>query len=764
MVAEKVKLSFSANQIRIRVVFACSVCLEAEQPPDHIIRRAIGKLESEKRAGSIAYYKTFVQEFRDLWQRIRADLQATPEAEFGEITFTLGSGAPKLDGLIVEAGDSEKTAYLLTIELEPEKIKQARFDFLKLNLEAQLAAIGVNTLGNQAQLFASWVKAARGEKIVKRAITQVPKVVDDAKGYSLISNKSRHEVSLMVRTKELLRDRKAVEAMVEQACVTVEKFSAANQVKMEFLREQLVDRLKSSMRGQEIFGLGLPALYLIGYGTEGLVTPVTLGSGAAKEKSVAKAPPVVKDYPGKGLLQCSIDPDKMCATIESFDVNLYTQKAQLVSLEWIKLELERMGITYNDDDAILEAVKTSIEKGESLDGAVVARGRAAKAPKGPFLKEVFKDSKLKGEDAGGVDIREMQQRSIVKAGALIAEIRYKEEPVIGKDIYGTEMPAPAGEEFTVAVGEGVEQRGTQFFALADGLPKLENNTVLLNKALVHEGDVNLRTGNIRFNGSAEIKGSIDSGATVEVTGDLIVHGTIRDGFVRVGGNLDARSGVVTGKGILRVKGDVVAEFMENSRVICGGNVSVRKAILNCHVLSGGFVKTPDATGVIGGGQISSLKNIETNKLGFPSGAGTKVFAGVNYRAKLSFDIRQARMDRVISASLEDRNALRELARRKDGQKTKKHEQLLQELQARLNRYKPLIEKLKAHLDLASKQITFDPDARIIVRGTLYPSVKVEVAGVVVAVLHEVVEVLISPKRARGSNIQALEPPADKPAA
>src|SRR5205085_1823884 len=130
-----------------------------------------------------------------------------------------------------------------------------------------------------------------------------------------------------------------------------------------------------------------------------------------------------------------------------------------------------------------------------------------------------------------------------------------------------------------------------FYALVDGIPLIDRDAISLSKVLVHEGDVNLRTGNIRFDGPVEIKGSVDSGAIVETTGDLVVHGSIRGGQVRSQGSITAKSGITTGaSGIVSARNDIVADFIENSIIVAGGTLTVTKAILNCTVYAGSAIK------------------------------------------------------------------------------------------------------------------------------------------------------------------------------
>src|SRR5207253_1196388 len=127
-----------------------------------------------------------------------------------------------------------------------------------------------------------------------------------------------------------------------------------------------------------------------------------------------------------------------------------------------------------------------------------------------------------------VELRDTQNRKTALPGDLIAEVMYRKPPIVGKTVLGKSLLPADNEQLDVAMGDGIEMRELgKYYATVDGVPMVTDNAVAISQILIHEGDVNLRTGNLRFDGPAEIKGSIDSGATVEITGNLIVHGTIK---------------------------------------------------------------------------------------------------------------------------------------------------------------------------------------------------------------------------------------------
>lgn len=731
-----------------------------EQPPEALIQKAFDKMNEEKSLGKVDLFEVYHREFIQFWEKVRLKHQAGSSADVEALTFTLACGSPRLTTIKIDESDDPKIACLLSINAQPHDARQWRFDFLKININHEIAQSQLSHDINFAQVYACWIRLCRGEKILYRPISPAPKPASDSKLYSLLFNKGRGEIGLTIYSATLFHDTKALDAMVQTCADSAKRLAAETGKKTEFLKTQLIDRLKSARRGPEAYDCGLPAVYLVAYPQDVQFDSLNAPMPAIKAKetpppvvtAVAATPPPAAPV---GLIRFKVDPAKLFATIESFDLKLYDHPDLEVSLDWLMQELKSVGISFNSHPELEDAVRVAIESHKDLTGMDIAKGIPANASTGPSIRESYR--LMDSVDIGKtIDIREMQQRRIVNAGDLIAEVVYKNPGNKGKNVYGIEIPEPPSEAFDFTIGEGIDQRGLQFFARTDGLPKIENNVITLSRALVHEGDVNLKTGNIRYNGSAEIKGSIDTGATVEVTGDLIVHGTIQDAFVRVGGNLEVRNGIVTGeKGIVRVKHDIKASFIENSHIICNGSVIVKKAILNSRIASGQNIQTLDKTGIIAGGVLTCGKNIQCGNLGFKIGTQTQISCGINWKAKLSFDLREQRLAKLASLADAERANLRELMRKKDGQKTKKHEQMIKDIQSKLTRMRDIQEKLKKHVDAASRQITHDLESRIYVLGTLFTNLRMELGGVHVPVSHEVLEVVVSAKKLKGQHINPL---------
>jgi uncharacterized protein (DUF342 family) len=481
------------------------------------------------------------------------------------------------------------------------------------------------------------------------------------------------------------------------------------------------------------------------------------------QSSPEKPVPLIdSNYPGAGQISFVVTPDRMEAVISGFKETYYDDPSFKVDLEWISKELKRCGIARPIPDDAGKVLSDAIAQKAPLDGLVVTRGKSGTPGKGPYLFHSFKDAAGRVPHADlekdSLDIRDLQNRNTVSSGQLVAEIRYKVSPQEGEDIYGAVVSPPPGEEFTIQIGSGIEQKqGGKFYALEDGSPNFDDNTISISKTMIHKGDVNLRSGNVRFPGPVEIHGSVDQGAIVDVKGDLVIHGEVRGAEVRSRGNITVKGGVSTGTtGMIHCRGDFRADFVESSRVTVAGNIVVNKAILNSQVACGGTIQILASDGTIGGGHIIYRDSISTANLGFRHGAKTMVDVGVDYRVMLGLEIREGRVKKLEQKAQEDRQTLREIVQRSKAQMTPRHIQIKEELQERITRIRSIIEKLEALIQQFRARLTFSANAQVYVRSILAPNVKLEIGGQQIAILNEVASACVSSKRRRGSFIIPLE--------
>ncbi|MCL6634813.1 MAG: FapA family protein [Peptococcaceae bacterium] len=137
-----------------------------------------------------------------------------------------------------------------------------------------------------------------------------------------------------------------------------------------------------------------------------------------------------------------------------------------------------------------------------------------------------------GED-GTVDYRDIQNHFCVEEGALLALKHAGIPGKPGKNVLGEEVQPPAPAKVTIHTGSGtfLSEDGNRVLAKKAGRPVLRKEGKVyhlqVEDVLIHDGDVDLKTGNIRFKGSlVVVHGNVQETMLVRATGLIAIEGTV----------------------------------------------------------------------------------------------------------------------------------------------------------------------------------------------------------------------------------------------
>jgi hypothetical protein len=699
------KIMYEPKLFRVRVEMALSFIRSQPAPPPEILAKATARLDAEKAQGRIAHCVVHPERLRRFWQALR-DLGSRAPPDLGVVSCVVASGAPPLAGLTLTPAPAGANAVaLLSIVAPPEDVAAWPLDWVHTCVAARVEELGLDSRLDPACLHAAVLRAASA--CPQRGVA-LPRAVDGhrpQRGYELRVDGEGGMIAVVVHDPGKLSSATAFEELI---CGLREASGALAQrgtARIRFLGKDFRRRLKSAAVGPQRVGVEAPLVLLAIVAVDG-------------------RPP----YPGHGLLRLRIAGDRYDATIEAFDVDWYDRFP--VTIDWLRAEVSRFGVVARIDATLRAELERAIAAKEALTGKLVVCGLRPTAPAGPYLHLAYKDASAGLVSDGIIDFRESQQRTIVRRGGLIAEIRHEEAGCVGKDVFGRVTPPLAGELFDVDLGEGVVQKEPgRFHASVDGMPLVEGNSIQLSQLLEHKGDVNLTSGNIRFDGDVVITGSIDVGAVVEATGHITVNGSIRAALVTSRrGSVVVTEGIVTGdKGLVSAAGNVTAGFIESSRIVAKGDVTARRGILQSQVIAGGKVTVTAGNGLIAGGRVSAWELVEADGIGFPNGAVTRVEVGVDWKVQMRRELRARRLEKVSTLITQLEKAKLELESKSPKQLTPKHQQHKVELKRRLKRAVALVDKLRAHLQAAADAARVNEQARVVARGTLAATARVAVA-------------------------------------
>ncbi|HUX11633.1 MAG TPA: FapA family protein, partial [Spirochaetia bacterium] len=125
--------------------------------------------------------------------------------------------------------------------------------------------------------------------------------------------------------------------------------------------------------------------------------------------------------------------------------------------------------------------------------------------------------------------------------------------------------------------------GGKLFAECNGNVRIADGKILVEPVITVR-NVNYETGNIHFEGSVVIEGSIADGFVVEANGDIQVGNGVGKATLKAGGNILLKTGINgNSEGTIDCGGDLFAKYIESCTVACRGNVLVEEAIMHSRV-------------------------------------------------------------------------------------------------------------------------------------------------------------------------------------
>ncbi|RJR28988.1 MAG: DUF342 domain-containing protein [Desulfobacteraceae bacterium] len=317
----------------------------------------------------------------------------------------------------------------------------------------------------------------------------------------------------------------------------------------------------------------------------------------------------------------------------------------------IKAALAAHGICHGlvDDQSI-----ESMLKGEQGKGTfTIAQGMAPVAGGAATIRHLFNTDPLKvGEikEGGTIDFRERGPVPQVKEGDLLAEKVLPDDGIPGVDVYGKEIPPPVGRDIKLRGGKGtrLSEDGTRLLADVPGRPELRaDGKVYVFSDLEIDGDIDLKTGHVDFQGHVVVSGAVQSGFRVK--GGSLTSNEVLKAEVETAGDVAVFGGIIGAT--IRSGGHVRARYIHDSQIEALGDVVVEKEIIDSRIESSGLCSAKK--GHILSSQIQAKKGIEAAQIGSDSSRQCHLTVGTNERARNEIE----KLKGGIQAKKQERKAL-----------------------------------------------------------------------------------------------------------
>jgi len=375
-----------------------------------------------------------------------------------------------------------------------------------------------------------------------------------------------------------------------------------------------------------------------------------------------------------------------------------------------------------------------------LTRVMVAEGRDPVNGYDEYFQPLLSFEKQAGRilSDGRIDYKEVGSIIQVQKNQEILECIPKVKPEDGYDIFGDKVPAVKEEKGGLRKGENLLQSGfdpTIYVSAIDGCVNVDGNKVNVLPVAVINGDVGLESGNIIFNGTVHVTGSVLPGFKVQADSDIIVDKDVEDGQLIAGGDITVKLGVV-GKESVRLvaKGNITARFLQNVKVEAGKSVIVDDSIINSDIVSYGTVVVKGKAGKIIGGKIAALYEINAQTIGTQAETITSLTVGRNFILENEINKKRSEII-IIKDRVEEINTTlkmqfgeeifknpKEYIKILPAVKRKTCLLLLNDLASANTSLKKLIEEAKA----IEEKLKLDREPFIIATNRIYPGVVVNV--------------------------------------
>ncbi len=300
-----------------------------------------------------------------------------------------------------------------------------------------------------------------------------------------------------------------------------------------------------------------------------------------------------------------------------------------VTIASLKAFIQSKGIVFGiaDDARIIEYLKAPAAPFKIAEGK----------PPEPFDKtdiQYFFDTDPlnigKIREGDHIDFKDRGPIPQVNENDLLAEKIRTRKDHDGMDVFGRSIFAPKTAEPRLRCGKGVRisDDGLKIFAAARGRPELSpDGKVSVHAELKIQGDVDLKTGHIDFEGVVVVSGTVQSGFHVNcgsLSAKEILHATLE-----TTGNVLVREGIIGAD--IRAGGSVKARHIRESKVAALGEVVVEKEILDTRLETSGSIAT--RKGSILSSHITAKKGIQAHQIGSEKSNPCTLIVGVDIQFK-----------------------------------------------------------------------------------------------------------------------------------
>lgn len=214
----------------------------------------------------------------------------------------------------------------------------------------------------------------------------------------------------------------------------------------------------------------------------------------------------------------------------------------------IKSELQNHNIKYG----VIEANILKCAEVDEISELLIAAGKRTVDGIADSLEIKYKEEEEQNQSNDEsdfvIDYKAIGSVEGVEKGQVLAILHPGKDGEDGIDIIGNVVRAKNVKKIVLGAGEGCELTNEYtVVATSEGRPSSRGNTFFVYKVHEINGDVELKTGNIKFVGDIIIHGSVKEGMKVESGNSILVKNNIAEAEITANGDVEVRGNVIHSK-------------------------------------------------------------------------------------------------------------------------------------------------------------------------------------------------------------------------
>lgn len=336
-----------------------------------------------------------------------------------------------------------------------------------------------------------------------------------------------------------------------------------------------------------------------------------------------------KAAPIREEMNCNISEDSMNVRVRFYPPS---NETSLIRKDEILRVLEYQGIKYGIQEAVIDGF---LKDREYCKDYIFAEGVPLEDGKDAQIHYFFNlkpNAKPKLNQDGSVNFHDLDNINRIKAGDVLATLEKEQNGKAGIDIFGAKIEPKKVKSAYLKYGKGITLSEDEMSLISDidGHVQLDiDGKVTVSNTYLIEGNVDVATGNIRYDGSVKVKGNVCSGFTIIASGDVDVDGVVEGARIIAQGQIILKRGIQgMGKGSLQAQGAVIAKFIESASVLTNSSITT-ESILHSNVSAKEGIYVSGKKGMIVGGHVRSAILIETQVAGSAMGGSTILEVGMD---------------------------------------------------------------------------------------------------------------------------------------